>query len=31
MEKAEKHCLITNSMVAESELEATVRIAGLAA
>ena len=31
MEKAEKHCLVTNSMIAESHLEATVRIAGLAA
>ena len=31
MEKAEKHCLVTNSMLAESHLEATVRIAGLAA
>ena len=31
MEKADKHCLITNSMFAESHLEATVRIAGPAA
>lgn len=31
MEKAEKHCLITNSMIAESHLEATVKITGLAA
>ncbi len=31
LEKAEKHCLITNSMVAESHLEAIVRVAGLAA
>lgn len=31
MEKAEKHCLITNSLSAESHLDASVRIAGLAA
>ena len=31
MEKAKKHCLITDSMIAESQLEATVRIAGLVA
>lgn len=31
MEKADKHCLITNSLNADSQLEATVRITGLAA
>ena len=28
LEKAEKHCLVTNSMKASSELDATVRVAG---
>jgi organic hydroperoxide reductase OsmC/OhrA len=31
LEKAEKSCLITNSLIAESHLEAEVRVAGLAA
>ena len=31
LEKAEKHCLITNSMIADSHLEATVEIGGVAA
>lgn len=31
LEKAEKSCLITNSLIADSHLEAEVRIAGLAA
>jgi len=31
LEKAEKSCLITNSLIADSHLEAEVRIAGVAA
>ena len=31
LEKADKSCLITNSLIADSHLEAEVRIAGLAA
>jgi len=31
LEKAEKSCLITNSLIADSHLEAEVRVAGMAA
>lgn len=31
LEKAEKSCLITNSLIAESNLEAEIRVTGLAA